>query len=191
MLNTKIKISDISNLTDARYFAAWGAEWMGFNTDELAGKPEEIQRIKEMMEWVEGPEFVAEFHGLHEPQFLINTINALETPWIQLGPFDEYDELDFKGIQVIKEVLIQEEMSLNHDASVIILKSSKKEKFVGFEKRENQTILLDFPIEHDKIIKTTKEWNADGIVLRGGEEEKVGFKSFDELDEIFEALEID
>jgi len=32
--------------------------------------------------------------------------------------------------------------------------------------------------------------NLVGINVVGGEEEKVGVKSFDELDEIFEALEI-
>ena len=191
MLRTKLKISDISNLTDARYFAAWGAEWMGFNADQLAGNPESIQKIKEMMEWVEGPEFVAEFQGLHEPQYLLETFNALQTSWVHLGPFKEYGELDFKGIQVIKEVLIEENMKLESDASVVILKSDKKEDVVSFEKEKDQTILLDFPMEVSQIIKTLEEWNADGLVLRGGEEEKVGFKSFDELDEIFEALEVD
>ena len=32
--------------------------------------------------------------------------------------------------------------------------------------------------------------NLHGINVKGGEEEKVGVKSFDELDEFFEALEI-
>ena len=32
--------------------------------------------------------------------------------------------------------------------------------------------------------------NLQGINVKGGEEEKVGVKSFDELDEIFEAIEI-
>ena len=32
------------------------------------------------------------------------------------------------------------------------------------------------------------EQNLHGIILRGGEEEKVGFKSFDQLDEIFDVL---
>jgi len=36
----------------------------------------------------------------------------------------------------------------------------------------------------DKI----RSLGAVGIVLKGGEEEKVGFKSFDELDEVLEAI---
>ena len=31
MLKTKVKASSITNLTDARYFAAWGVNWLGFD----------------------------------------------------------------------------------------------------------------------------------------------------------------
>ena len=33
--------------------------------------------------------------------------------------------------------------------------------------------------------------DLSGIMMRGGEEEKVGFKSFDDLDELLDILEIE
>ena len=51
-------------------------------------------------------------------------------------------------------------------------------------------ILLSLPWSDAKVVEDVlSETEPQGITLKGGEEEKVGYKSFDELDDIFEALE--
>ncbi len=52
-----------------------------------------------------------------------------------------------------------------------------------------QKFWLDSNIQTSQVEQIISS-SFNGIVLRGGAEEKVGFKSFDELDEVFEALEI-
>jgi phosphoribosylanthranilate isomerase len=61
MLKTQVKASSITNLTDARYFAAWEVKWLGFNLDANAEDYIEPVKMKAMKEWVDGVEVVAEF----------------------------------------------------------------------------------------------------------------------------------
>ena len=48
---------------------------------------------------------------------------------------------------------------------------------------------IDF--ELDQLNEMLEKVQIHGLSLKGGEEEKVGFKSFDELDEIIDALEVE
>jgi len=61
MLKIKVKASQITNLTDARYFAAWEVEWLGFNFDEGSAHyipPVEMKAIKEKYpQWKEESDF--------------------------------------------------------------------------------------------------------------------------------------
>ncbi|MEY3422977.1 MAG: hypothetical protein RIR48_3307, partial [Bacteroidota bacterium] len=48
---------------------------------------------------------------------------------------------------------------------------------------------LDIPFEAQDL-EIIKSWFPDaGLILRGGAEEKTGFKSFEQLDSIFDTLE--
>lgn len=49
-------------------------------------------------------------------------------------------------------------------------------------------VLLDTSIDKERLQTTLESWNPAGLVLRGGEEEKVGVKSFEDLDELMEKL---
>ena len=46
-LRTKIKISSLNNLTEARFYAAAGVEWIGFNFDPLHALFIEPEKAKE------------------------------------------------------------------------------------------------------------------------------------------------
>ncbi|MCB0588954.1 MAG: N-(5'-phosphoribosyl)anthranilate isomerase, partial [Phaeodactylibacter sp.] len=51
-------------------------------------------------------------------------------------------------------------------------------------------VILSLDFNPETLQEALESLNLYGINVRGGEEEKTGFKSFDELDELFEALEI-
>ena len=67
----------------------------------------------------------------------------------------------------------------------------------GFTKKylselsERFPLIVSFPWELYGIEAATSDGKWSGILMRGGEEEKVGFKSFDDLDEILDYLEIE
>ncbi|MBP6828235.1 MAG: N-(5'-phosphoribosyl)anthranilate isomerase, partial [Saprospiraceae bacterium] len=56
-----IKASRITNLTDARYFAAKEVDFLGFNLEEGTEDYLDPIYMKAIREWVEGPQIVGEF----------------------------------------------------------------------------------------------------------------------------------
>ena len=56
-----IKASGITNLTDARYFAAKEVDFLGFNLEENTEGYLDPMHMKAIREWVQGPKVVGEF----------------------------------------------------------------------------------------------------------------------------------
>jgi phosphoribosylanthranilate isomerase len=55
---------------------------------------------------------------------------------------------------------------------------------------QEHPILLSLNFDEKNIDSILEELQPLGINVKGGEEEKVGYKSYDELDEIFEKIEV-
>ena len=109
MLKTKVKASSITNLTDARYFAAWEVEWLGFNLE--AGNENFIQpvKVKAMKEWVDGVKIVGEF-GLTTEEEVRSAVATMELDAIQLGMFADLDLVEnLSDLIIFKEVIIDKE----------------------------------------------------------------------------------
>lgn len=206
MYNPKIKASQITNLTDARYFAAWGVEWLGFGLEpgqDHVVTPAQMAAIKG---WVEGPKMVGEFSGL-DLELIRQSVELLDLDGVEVSRFANLSELSL-SIPIIMNIVM--EAHLEPEALMDLLKSNETVEYFILDFEKNATInnfkekypvgwlsglAKQFPI----FIRTStatyslKEITQDiqpmGISLAGGEEEKVGLKSFDELDEIFEELE--
>jgi len=211
MLKTNILASSITNLTDARYFAAWEVEWLGFNFDEVAADFIPPQGMKAIRDWVAGVKII----GCFGSQSLVEIETAtelLELDAVQLGMLSDLETTRKLSVPVIKEIVVGKVASaenltreieifapyctaflLNFAKNGICWKDLCTSKVLpsSFLKTlcQQYEILLDI----DLSIKILKEMlpylQPYGILLKGGVEEKTGFKSFDELDEIFEWLE--
>ncbi len=176
-------ISEISNLTDARYFAAWGVDWIGFNVDFLYDNTKERDGIREIMEWVEGPKFLAEFRQRHEISYVMDIINDL--PFV--GVLCNHESFQSTPIHSEKIKVFDHGDSLFDVESDIHIGTINNLEHIKNGKR----FLNPIGLKTQELLETVRLKTIDGIVLKGGVEEKIGFKSFDELDEIFEALELD
>jgi len=53
MLTTTVKASSISNLTDARYFAAWHVDWLGFDLTANGLSVLSLPEVKEIKDWID------------------------------------------------------------------------------------------------------------------------------------------
>jgi len=195
MLKTKVKISKVNNLTDARYFAAMGADFLGFccNTGtEMYCAP---ARIKEITEWVAGPEFVLEFDGWQQEADILELLTTDLGQAVHFGAFATYtspfglpvfkdfileniDESDFEGVDfpVIRSEKNYSQLTDREVAKIKALAAQKK-------------VFLDIPFEAKHLAEILENLDICGLILRGGEEEKTGIKSFEELDSIFEILQ--
>lgn len=212
MLRTKIKASAITNLTDARYFAAREVEWLGFR---FGGGPEATispLAAKAISEWVDGVKFIGEFDFATAEE--IQAVHQL-LPFdaVQVGMYTPNSELEkLPGLTFIREVVVEKgtteaelaahfEENAGHCAYFLLdftksgidwasLRSggSLSPDFLKNLFHRHKTILaLDFRANeaHDLLNMLQPE----GLSLSGGAEEQVGLKSFDELDEILDALE--
>ena len=60
MHSRKIIVQNITNLTDARYFAAWGVDYLSYNLDPASEYAITMETAMEISGWVEGPKTLIE-----------------------------------------------------------------------------------------------------------------------------------
>ncbi len=211
MGKTKIKASGINNLTDARYFAAREVEWLGFRIGDDASSIS-LAAAKAIAEWVDGVEIVGEFEFASANEIMAAHAQ-MNFDAVQVGMFTPIHELEaLEGFSIIQEVVVEmgtteaelldffKERSpycsyflLDFEKAAVdwtMLKSGATVS-VGFLQdifKKHPTLLaLDFPpAEVENLLELL---GPAGLSISGGGEEKVGFKSFDDLDEILDRLE--
>jgi phosphoribosylanthranilate isomerase len=194
MHKTKIKVNDIQNLTDARYFSAMGVDYLGFCCNPGSETFCSLQKIKEIIEWVEGPEFVLQFQGFQRESEIVSAVELGLAQALHFGVFATY-EVDF-GLPVFKEYILE---NIESSSSLIcdypILRSDIPwEKMTAFDIQKIQNILeekfcyLDFKWETTSLDTMRKKLSDFGLILRGGTEERLGVKTYEDLDEIFDLL---
>lgn len=192
MLRTKIIASQVQNLTDARYFAAWGVEYMTFSIDT---EPINLTDIKEIMEWVEGPIFAVEYNNDITIDLINSQLQALEIDHVIVST-DSVTPLRIQGWETVEKITVSHLDQTSSDRRYILCVDTPYNGLSQSDKKaiaytaEDSKLYIDAPF-------TTVDLDAwialgiTGIVLRGSEEEKVGVKSYHDLDDIMEALEID
>ena len=211
MLKTRIKASQVTNLTDARYFSAWEVNWLGFNFE--AGTTNYITptTMKAIRDWVEGPRIVGEF-GMMVPENLAEVVDFFALDVIQVGHFVELDALiELRNVTIIKEIVI--DLDSKKDSLVTLLNTFTPhvEAFIlDFEKNkitwtflknhtywtvywlkklcQDYNIILSLDVNKSNVLEILEAIRPYGLNVVGGDEEKVGLKSFEELDDIFEIL---
>ncbi len=216
ILQHKVMASRLTNLTDARYFAAWYVDYLGVNLEAGNADSVDSMTFMAMKEWVEGPEWVAEL-GFVEGN--VESVVSALAEWgiknVQVGSFSSNDvikNLSEAGLSVILEVsassednhfispsMVQKMESLKSGVKCFRWDLSSISLEVLFEQTKEiknicsmHPIWLDLPyMEGERLLSFLNDVQPMGLAVKGGPEEKVGFKSYDELDDVFEALEID
>lgn len=150
-LKVQVIASNITNLTDARYFAAYGVQYLLFDLDEIS-----IAGIKEIIDWVSGPKILLLFSA--------NNSNDIDEAVLKLEPY----AIGAKG---------------NIDLTYL-------EGHIKMITRSDESDSeLELEGDHYSLFESGMEQSH--IILRGSNESKVGFKSFDDLDEVLESLVVE
>lgn len=212
MLKTKIKASQIQHLTDARYFSAWYADSLGFNLEPQTPTAVTPQQLKEITGWLSGVEIVGECGFSQSSEEILALAETLALDAVQLPHFydkQEAEKIAKSNCPIIKYLyLMNDWASVKEEAAnyagiakVFVLDLSNS----SFAKKADwtesfQAELLDFintyttylafdilPEDIDSVLELLP--NLEGLQLKGGEEERVGIKSFDELDALFDVLQ--
>ena len=176
MMKRKIIAQNISNLTDARYFAAWGVDYLSYNIQPDSPYNLSLDDIKEIIDWVEGPKTLIESNAIEFLDFSDGHIlsNIYSSLPLNKEAFFRIDLTEVeKGLPSGKYIL-----RLRPD-EISAFKKLPKEKYLEAD------LYLDI---QDLSVDNFQDWPELGLAVQGGEEEKVGVKSFDELDELYELL---
>jgi phosphoribosylanthranilate isomerase len=208
----QIKASGITHLTDARYFAAKGVTWMGYCLDPASDQfiaPVKMQAIRE---WVDGVLTVGEM-GFVSGDELLDAVASYRLDAVQVNMWVEAAELEaLQGrADILREVVVQPDSDaaelqqeirrMEHLTTATVL-SFAPHGITWADIQEGRPfgpdalrqlcsvgpVLLDLDVAAADMPELLTAVQPYGWVARGGEEERVGVKSYDDLDEIFEAL---
>ena len=182
----EIYATNISNLTDARYFAALGAKWMEISTNGLKMNSIEFNAMKE---WVTGAKWVlnlGEIKSINENSFLVDSqIEYLS------GSIDNEEELGFIHLNYEKSLTPSIFETKKNRAWIINKIDFTDPTALSHLHKIARTEIIYLNIggiSSENIVQTINTIKPKGVVFSGGSEEKIGFKSFDEIDDIIELL---
>ena len=175
MIQRKVIAQNITNLTDARYFAAWGVEYVSFNFLQDSNSRISYEAAKEIKEWLEGPDCLIESGSLEFDEFgdgyildsMYSTMPLTKTAFFRI-PFSEWEKGLAGGNYIVK------------------IKASDLTELRKLKQEDGIVIYLDVSdLKLDDIKSIPNYWS---LAVQGGEEEKVGVKHFDALDELYDFL---
>lgn len=194
-LKTKVIAAAVTNLTDARYFAAWGVDYMAYIIDERDDQYIGIEGTKEIIDWVEGPKHMGVLPGVDTPASSSQIYTTLELEALMISPFIDAQTVEPVSPTVYRSVLWDASL-LDLDEELLIVKLPVGTTLIDVaadlqKLAAKNVVYLDIHPTVADLEVVLGNIQPEGIVLRGGEEEKVGFKSYDELDDLFEYLEED
>ncbi len=204
MLQTKLLAFGITHLTDARYFAAWEADYLCFSLGEGGLSLDYFLAIRE---WVEGPVCVVELGANAGAMFPAEQLNASGITHVLL-PFG-VDDHAYRtvGLNVLTYIPVAGYLSVEDlreriaevpglvlldftDGGIAYKDLAQDSPFsigalrLAIGEREAY-LRLDLDTTDAELFAGV----FPGLALRGSSEEKVGYKNFDDIDELLEALE--
>lgn len=191
-LKLSVKIGDVSNLSDARYAAGMGVDYIGFNINSNSNNFVEASTFKEITNWVSGVGIIGEIGDQQPdnkeeyPTYLQETTNAsnlvgdsvFRIDATQL-PIDSIQKLLPQQDQVIFNIIELTSQQLKKEVPALARLCAIRPIYISTDFNES---LLQTVVE---TIKPT------GIEIKGGIEDQPGFKDYDGIADVLEWLECD
>lgn len=176
MLSRKVIVQNITNLTDARYFAAWGVDYLSYNLHKESPYLITPAAMKEISEWVEGPKTLVESNAVEYMEGVDGNILA-----------DAYSSLPLTKEAFFRTTLSEVQKGLPNGHYIIKITDNNLGELQNLPQDKVMGLNLWLDIT-DLDFSHLAALPEHGLVVQGGEEEKVGVKSFDALDELYEWL---
>lgn len=207
MLTSFVKISNVTNLSDARYCAGMGVEMLGFSIDEDSPVYISPKKFAEMKGWIAGVQIVAETTQT-DPVLLVKMLEEYPCEALQVS---DPDLLPLLNRELDKPLLLRVDVDhfeadeldalmgrYQSEVTYFLLESEQNAELTREWKdyitrlSREYPILLGFGLENqDDVLDAVEELNVKGIALRGSEEIRPGYKDFGSMMDILEALEED
>jgi phosphoribosylanthranilate isomerase len=188
-LKTKVKVGNITNLSDARYCAGMGVDWLGFPSNGV-----DPILLKEITGWVSGPRYYLEATELNQPgQLKEFSLTVAEIGVHQLSWMKQVADMKWM-VRLNPSGWTRHHRQLQEQASAIIALTieagDNRHDPVLAEMRKHFHVFLDIsssPLIAGELLTLP----ADGVHLSGSRELKPGLKSYEQLATVLEALEME
>lgn len=190
MLQYKTIAYGVSNLTDARYFAAWYVDWISF--DFSHGTKEDLFNLyNAITSWIDGPKYAIQL-DVDDPDFVFRVFDKLNPDAIHLSLDNSNQISAFADIPLILEVETTDAIHDLKSAQIhAFLTESSMKGMESFDDIDEKDIFIKLDEDLRLNNSTLSQLKNIGLAIRGGEEERPGYKSFDELDVLFESIMIE
>lgn len=198
MLKTTIKVSNLNNLSDARYCAGMGVEMLGFSMDEL-----DFDKFKEMRGWLAGVQIVGETNS-NDVSIIIGLVEKYQPDYLEVSDWQNIIEIQRIGKPIILKVdfatanlpaLFQ---ATKGNVEYFLLENSDEFGIVddGILSQLDAwsflyPIILGFGIKESNANDLLEQTQLTGFALKGGNEIRPGITDNEKLMNILEILETD
>ena len=187
-LKTKVKVGNITSLSEARYCAGMGVDFLGFPLLDIES---DVKRFKEITSWIAGAATIIECADSVD----ITSIDKNDQPWdfIQL-PVESIDFIDLG--EITKPIFIRLPGRITESLLTEIKKKSSIHYLIVSRQGWNTSrqLLSSFKvfvtIDSETNVEELLAQGVYGISLSGSEESKPGIQDYAALADILEALEV-
>ncbi|KAA6439961.1 hypothetical protein FEM33_09670 [Dyadobacter flavalbus] len=205
MLSRTVKVSNVTNLSDARYCAGMGVEMLGFSIDEDSPNYISPKKFEDICSWLAGVNLVAET-AQTDPQAILNALSnypvhsvQVETPGMLHYLRSELNlplilriSADLYGADEISSICSR----YDGEVSYFLLESDNETSLTEAWMHVLENLTAEYPVlvgfgldNENRVSELTGRFPNVGIALRGSEEIRPGYKDFGSMMDILEALE--
>lgn len=194
MLSTKVKVSAIENLSDARYCAGMGVEWLGFSMTEVP-----VDKLNEIRNWLSGIQIVGEAFNCSEDQ-IIALCEAYKPDVLEIDSSTNLEKIKHLSVSKFLKVNLDSDnlptlfAAARPYVDYFFLVGDSEDSLKGFENQveiwsAQYPIILGLSIPKDDLEEWVEQSSIQGIGLIAGKEERPGYRDFTDLMTILEKLE--
>ena len=200
-LECLVKISSVTNLSDARYTAGMGVDLMGFDLDPLSQNFVDHENFNAITSWISGVKIVGELGSINNVDAVKNAVAPYQLDYLQLDAGIARAALNELSVPLIIKIsqpdktFIAAAFEQYQDLPIWYLMEPEVEMSEEVlqwctRKTRQYPIILGSNLSAENVHECLQA-GFGGISLRGGQELRPGYQNFDELADILEALEID
>ena len=197
-LKTKVLISSVTNLSDARYATGMGVDFVGFSMNDDDADFIGYTNYTAITTWLQDMTFAGEFNSNASLELIINRAEEFGFKTIITPNIEIVKKLQERNYTIILRQNITQENEIPLLASL-----ETSADFVLVESKSNMNLSLEaikllsskLPLLVGTAISPTSinEWiektDLEGIAMKGSEEIRTGYVDLDAMADILEAIE--
>lgn len=203
-LSTYVLVTDVNNLSDARYCAGMEVDMLGFNIQRGTPGFVVLETMKEIQEWLAGVYYLGEFKQPSDVRRIVQSCTEYEVGHALTTDFTQSSDLSVAGLNVVVQISLKDAldqldalMDYAGDIKFLLLDKagddySEDALIKGLETLDEAIpVLLGFGVNGENVAEIVENWPISGLALRGSDEISPGLKDYDNLADILEAIEVD